>query len=67
MSITSLDKHCQLLTAKLIYRDFRIGDVCHSLANISNAQTLLGYAPAVKIIVGFMKAMPWYISMIGDG
>ena len=29
--------------------------------NISKAQTLLGYAPDVKIDTGIRAAMPWYI------
>jgi UDP-N-acetylglucosamine 4-epimerase len=53
--------HYQLPVAKLSHRDFRAGDVRHSLANISKAQTLLGYAPAVKIAAGIAAAMPWYI------
>ncbi|MCP2807382.1 LPS biosynthesis protein WbpP, partial [Salmonella enterica subsp. enterica serovar Typhimurium] len=31
--------------ARAHYRDFRAGDVRHSLADITRAQTLLGYAP----------------------
>jgi UDP-N-acetylglucosamine 4-epimerase len=57
----SLALRCQLPVAKLNHRDFRAGDVRHSLANISKAQTLLGYAPAVKIEAGIKAAMPWYI------
>jgi len=57
----SLAVHCQLPVANLNHRDFRAGDVRHSLANISKAQTLLGYAPAVKIDAGITAAMPWYI------
>jgi UDP-N-acetylglucosamine/UDP-N-acetylgalactosamine 4-epimerase len=53
---------CALPAATLIYRDFRAGDVRHSLANISKAQTLLGYGPTFKIGVGIQAAMPWYIS-----
>jgi UDP-N-acetylglucosamine 4-epimerase len=53
--------HCQLPASKLIYRDFRAGDVRHSLASISKAQALLGYAPTVKIDAGITAAMPWYI------
>ena len=37
------------------------GDVRHSLADISKAQTLLGYSPAFDIVAGISKAMPWYI------
>jgi UDP-N-acetylglucosamine 4-epimerase len=46
---------------KPIYRDFRAGDVLHSLANISKANTGLGYTPTQSIGQGLMMAMPWYI------
>lgn len=45
-----------------IYRDFRAGDVRHSLADISKAQTQLGYAPTQRIAQGLVLAMPWYVS-----
>lgn len=61
----SLVALCPLPTSNLIHRDFRVGDVRHSLADISKAQTLLGYAPAVKIGVGITTAMPWYIGKVG--
>ena len=47
--------------AQLVYRDFRSGDVRHSLADISKAQRLLGYAPTQRIGQGLELAMPWYI------
>lgn len=42
------------------YRDFRAGDVRHSQADISKAQSLLGYEPQFRIYDGIGKAMPWY-------
>ena len=45
-----------------VYRDFRAGDVRHSLADISKAQRLLGYAPTQRIGQGLALAMPWYIA-----
>jgi UDP-N-acetylglucosamine 4-epimerase len=50
-----------LQAAQPIYRDFRPGDVRHSLADISKAQRLLGYAPTQRIGQGLKLAMPWYI------
>lgn len=44
-----------------VYRDFRAGDVRHSLADISKAQRLLGYAPTQGIQEGLALAMPWYV------
>ncbi len=52
--------------SNLIHREFRAGDVRHSLADISKARTLLGYAPAVKVGAGITAAMPWYIHKVGD-
>jgi len=43
------------------YRDFRAGDVRHSLADISKAQTLLGYVPSHRIKEGLVEAMDWYV------
>lgn len=45
---------------KLAYRDFRSGDVRHSLADISKAKNLLGYAPSHRIGDGLREAMDWY-------
>jgi UDP-N-acetylglucosamine 4-epimerase len=45
---------------KPIYQDFRAGDVRHSLADISKAQRLLGYAPTHRIGQGLELAMGWY-------
>ncbi|MBU0944200.1 MAG: Vi polysaccharide biosynthesis UDP-N-acetylglucosaminuronic acid C-4 epimerase TviC [Proteobacteria bacterium] len=47
-------------TSHLIYRDFRAGDVRHSLADISKAKELLGYAPQYSIEKGLDKAAQWY-------
>ena len=44
-----------------VYRDFRAGDVRHSRADISRAETLLGYAPAYRIHEGLKQSMDWYI------
>ncbi|KIC79617.1 NAD-dependent epimerase/dehydratase family protein [Pseudomonas sp. C5pp] len=47
-----------------VYREFRPGDVRHSQADISKAQSLLGYAPAYDVTRGISKAMPWYIQFL---
>ena len=62
--VASLAQHYELPPPKLSYRDFRTGDVRHSLADISKAQTLLDYVPAVKIGAGIALAMPWYVSKV---
>jgi len=43
-----------------VYRDFRAGDVRHSLADINKATTLLGYQPTHRIGEGLKEAMKWY-------
>lgn len=44
------------------YRDFRAGDVRHSLADIGKARTLLGYEPSHRIRQGLAEAIDWYAS-----
>jgi len=47
------------------YRDFRAGDVRHSLADIGKAQRLLGYVPSHRIDQGLDEAMDWYVESLG--
>ncbi|HTY54928.1 MAG TPA: NAD-dependent epimerase/dehydratase family protein [Candidatus Binataceae bacterium] len=47
-----------------IYRDFRGGDVRHSLADIGKAKRLLGYEPTHVIGDGLSEAMAWYSSRL---
>jgi UDP-N-acetylglucosamine 4-epimerase len=49
------------LTADLNYRDFRAGDVMHSLADISKARNLLDYQPTHRIAEGLRETMAWYV------
>jgi UDP-N-acetylglucosamine/UDP-N-acetylgalactosamine 4-epimerase len=44
------------------YRDFRAGDVRHSLADISKARNLLGYEPTHRIGEGLKESMDWYVA-----
>lgn len=46
------------------HRDFRPGDVRHSLADIGKAQRLLGYAPTHRVADGLRQAMPWYLENV---
>lgn len=48
-------------SSKIVYRDFRTGDVRHSLADISKAKNMLGYDPQYSVRIGLSKTMPWYI------
>lgn len=54
--------HSHLKGKKPVYRDFRAGDVRHSLADISKANKLLGYQPAYRIQEGLAEAMAWYVA-----
>jgi len=46
------------------YRDFRPGDVRHSLADISKAHTLLGYEPLYSVKDGLDQAAEWYVGQL---
>ena len=48
-----------------VYRDFRAADVRHSLADISKATGLLGYAPTRRISEGIELALEWYCATAG--
>src|SRR4051812_3363436 len=50
-----------------VYRDFRAGDVRYSRADISKAQRLLGYAPAIRAPEGLARAIDWYVAKLGPG
>ncbi|BHH84218.1 NAD-dependent epimerase/dehydratase family protein [Desulforhopalus sp. 52FAK] len=50
--------------AQPTYRDFRAGDVRHSLADISKAETLINYSPEYTISSGLDKAARWYIEKL---
>lgn len=59
-----LPRNAHLQDAKPTYRDFRAGDVRHSLADISKAATHLGYAPTQRVAQGITKAMAWYVNRL---
>lgn len=74
---TTLNELVQAIQAKLtvmqpipstqiVYRDFRAGDVRHSLADISKAKELLHYAPTHCIRRGLASTMGWYIRNQGQ-
>jgi UDP-N-acetylglucosamine 4-epimerase len=54
----------ELAGASAIYRDFRAGDVRHSLADIAKATSLLGYTPTHRISEGMQESMDWYVQDI---
>lgn len=55
-----LKDYPHLETFRPSYRDFRAGDVRHSLADISKARGLLGYEPSHRIGDGIVLSMQWY-------
>lgn len=51
-----------LTKQKPVYREFRPGDVRHSLADIGKARRLLGYEPTHRMKQGLACALDWYRS-----
>jgi len=47
-------------TQNPVYRDFRPGDVRHSLADISRARQSIGYEPQFSVTQGLDMAAAWY-------
>lgn len=48
------------------YRDFRIGDIRHSQADISKATRLLGFSPTHPLDTGLQQAMNWYVENLAQ-
>ncbi len=61
LHINLLPLYPHLKNTKQVYRDFRGGDVRHSLADISKAKTLLSYQPKYHVSEGLKLAMGWYV------
>ncbi len=64
LHINLLPSYSHLKAVKPVYRDFRAGDVRHSLADIRKAAALLGYQPTHRIAEGLKVAMGWYTRCI---
>ncbi len=47
-----------------VYRDFRVGDIRHSNANIDKLQKLLRYEPTHTLEEGLEESIAWYINDI---
>jgi UDP-N-acetylglucosamine 4-epimerase len=59
----ALAKHFPyLIEAQPVYKEFRAGDVRHSLASILKAQELLGYQPTHSVAEGLHEAKEWYVT-----
>jgi UDP-N-acetylglucosamine 4-epimerase len=59
----NLISSCQhLKDSQPVYREFRAGDVRHSLASIEKARLALGFEPTQNMSQGVELAMPWYLA-----
>ena len=65
-----IQKHLKVLGHEYesdpVYKDFRDGDVRHSLADITKAKKMLGYQPTKTVDDGLEIAMTWYLSSAGN-
>jgi UDP-N-acetylglucosamine 4-epimerase len=59
-------RFAHLIGSAPVYRDFRAGDVRHSLADISKANRCLGYEPTHAIGDGLSEAMEWYLQHLSS-
>jgi UDP-N-acetylglucosamine 4-epimerase len=57
-----LPSYPHLAHFKPSYRDFRSGDVRHSLADVGKARELLGYQPTHRIHEGLAASIEWYVA-----
>jgi UDP-N-acetylglucosamine/UDP-N-acetylgalactosamine 4-epimerase len=57
--------HVSAQNARPQYRDFRAGDVRHSLADITRAKVNIGYEPQFSVRNGLDKAAQWYLTNLG--
>ena len=58
MNLSSFDNNIK--NVELKFRDFRAGDIPHSLASIDKAKKLLNYEPKYNIATGLNEAISWY-------
>ena len=58
-----ISSYPHLKDAQAVYREFRAGDVRHSLASIDKARERLGYEPTQEIVQGLELAVPWYTTV----
>jgi UDP-N-acetylglucosamine 4-epimerase len=55
-----LADHPHLQARKPVHREFRLGDIRHSQADITKAQQCLGYSPSHTVEQGLREALVWY-------
>ena len=49
-----------------VYNEARMGDVKHSLADISKAEHLIGYKPEISVLDGLQATIVWYADAIKE-
>jgi UDP-N-acetylglucosamine 4-epimerase len=59
----NLKAHGVSETVQPTYREFRVGDVLHSQADIGKAKFVLGYLPKYSVGQGLKNAVPWYVKI----
>ena len=62
----AIDRHVGWAVPRPKYRDFRAGDVRHSLASIEAAAEGLGYAPTVTVTKGLARTVGWFCERRDD-
>jgi len=61
-----LDKYHVTYNKDPIYKEYRAGDVRHSLADISKARDLLHYNPVFSLQDGIEYTVDWYVKFLKD-
>ena len=51
----------EVMKGEPVYGPFRMGDIRHSLADISKAKNLLGYQPEYDVAQGMAHSIAWYV------
>jgi UDP-N-acetylglucosamine 4-epimerase len=64
--VAASDARQSISASEPFYRDFRPGDVQHSLADIYKVQFLLGYVPSHRLGDGLQYVMPWYGQILNN-
>lgn len=59
-----LNKNNVVYIKNALYKEFRVGDVRHSQADVSKIYKNLGYEGRYNVIQGLQEAMPWYVHFL---
>ncbi len=64
LHLNLLPHYAHLEKLKPVHREFRQGDVRHSLADIEKARIQLGFTPAHRVAQGLELSMSWYMNQL---